>query len=152
MNRLVPASLALTSVLLAGCSMSGPEKFRSEILAADKAFCAKSVRDGPKAAFMAFIATGGKVLSETKVGPDAVNNMFLQLPPTATLTWEPAFVDVSASGDLGYTWGRFTLKVPGAKPGMPQLMRRGTYVTVWRHQNDGSWKVVLDGGNTDGER
>ncbi len=152
MNKLVPAATAFALALLAGCSQSGPEKFKSEILAADKAFAAKSAKEGPKAAFLAYIAGGGKLLNETRVGSDAVNTTFIQLPPTATLTWEPSFVDVSASADLGYTWGRYALNVPSPKQGQPPYQKRGTYVTIWKRQPGGAWKFVLDGGSPDGQK
>lgn len=147
------ATISLCAIaLLAGCAPSGAEKFRAEVLAADKAFSEASRRDGITAAFLRVIAPDGKILSDTRAGPDAVRTTFMQLPPTASLTWEPAFVDVGASGDLGYTWGRYTLTVPAALKGAKPLVQMGTYVTIWRHQPDGSWKVVLDGGNPDGQK
>jgi len=93
-----------------------------------------------------------KLLSEVRQGKDGVVNMLMQFPATATLSWEPAFADVSSSGDLGYTWGRYTLTVPSGKKGKEPLVEMGTYVTVWRHMAVGGWKVVLDGGNPDGQK
>jgi ketosteroid isomerase-like protein len=152
MNRRIIAVLASALALATGCSQSGPQKFKSEILAADKAFAARSAKDGPKAAFLAYLSTDGKLLNDTRAGADAVNTLFIQLPPTATLSWEPSFVDVSSSGDLGYTWGRYLLNVPNPKTGLPPYQRRGTYVTIWKRQPGGGWKVVLDGGNPDGQK
>lgn len=83
-----------------------------------------------------------------QTGPDAIRSMFMQMPPSATLTWDPSFVDVSASGDLGYTWGRYVLTLPTGVAGHA-IVRRGTYVTIWKRQLGGGWKVVLDGGDAD---
>ena len=152
MNRPITAVLASALALLAGCSQSGQEKFKSEILAADKAFAERSLKDGPKAAFLAYITADGKLLNDTRAGSDAVNTSFAQLPATATLSWEPSYVDVSASGDLGYTWGRYLLSVPNPKPGLGPYQKRGTYVTIWRRQPGGGWKFVLHGGNPDGQK
>jgi ketosteroid isomerase-like protein len=152
MNRRTIAVLASALALLSGCAPSGQEKFKAEVLAADKAFAARAAKDGPKAAFLAYISADGKLLNDTRVGADAVNTLFIQLPPTATLTWEPSFVDVSSAGDLGYTWGRYLLNVPSPKPGEAPYQRRGTYVTVWKRQPGGGWKFVLDGGNPDGQK
>ncbi len=135
--------------LLAGCNQSDTERYKEEIIAADKAFCASSVKDGPKAAFLAAIARDCKLLGDSRTGADAVNDVFIQLPPTAKLTWEPSFVGVSASGDVGYTWGRYILNVPMTKLGSRPLIRMGTYVTVWRRQPGGAWKVALHGGDTE---
>ena len=135
--------------LLAACSPSGTEKFKAEVLAADKAFSEASRKQGIQAAFLAVVAPDGKLLGETRLGPDGVRTAYMQLPPTATLTWEPAFVDVSSSGDLAYTWGRYTLALPNVVKGKPPSVQMGTYVTVWRRQPTGAWKVVLDGGEAD---
>jgi ketosteroid isomerase-like protein len=144
--------LASAIALLAGCSESGPGMAKSDIIAADKAFCALSLKSGPEAAFLEYGAPDVKLLSEVRQGKDGVVNMLMQFPATATLSWEPAFADVSSSGDLGYTWGRYTLTVPSGKKGKEPLVEMGTYVTVWRHMAVGGWKVVLDGGNPDGQK
>jgi len=145
------AALSLAA-LLAGCIRPDAERLKADLIASDKAFSASSVSKGPKAAFLAAIARDCKLLNDSRLGPDAVNNVFIQYPASVSLTWEPAFADVSASGELGYTWGRYVLTIPVGKLGAPPLIRRGTYVTVWRRQLGGSWKVVLAGGNLDGTR
>jgi ketosteroid isomerase-like protein len=148
-----PRLLAVLAVaVLGGCSRPPPDAVKSELIAADKAFSAMSAKQGAKAAFLAYVTQDAKLLSDIRVGPDAVNAAFRELPPTAKLTWEPSYVDVSASGDLGYTWGRYQLTFPSAaKNGKPYL-RTGTYVTIWKRQPGGGWKFVLDGGNPDGAR
>jgi len=54
-----------------------------------------------------------------------------------TLTWKPTMADVSASGDLGYTYGAFDLKRGDA------LIEHGSYVRVWKKEG-GKWRVVID--------
>ena len=151
MKPRIIAVLSLAAALFAGCARSDTERYRAEIIAADKAFSASSLRQGPKAAFLGAIAPDCKLLAaDTRSGADAVNNVFMQLPATATLTWEPSYADVSAAGDLGYTWGRYELKIPLSSPGTAPLVRKGTYETIWKRQLGGAWKAVLDGGNPDG--
>ena len=154
MNSRIAAALASAVALLAGCtpSASGPEKFKAEILAADKAFAASAVKDGVKPAFLRVIANDGKLLNDPRAGADAVNANYAQFPSTAVLTWEPSFVDVSSSGDLGYTWGRYTMTIPSGVAGKPPLISMGTYVTIWKRTPNGEWKVELDGGNPDGAK
>lgn len=65
------------------------------------------------------------------------------------LIWTPVGADISASADLGYTYGtyEFHSKDKSGKPGVEY----GKYTSIWKKQPDGSWKVVLDIGNTSPE-
>jgi len=63
------------------------------------------------------------------------------------LTWTPTDALMGPSGDMGYTWGHFEGKSKDAN-GNP-VLTSGRYMTVWRKQPDGSWKVVLDAGAND---
>jgi len=62
------------------------------------------------------------------------------------LTWTPVGADISASGDLGYTYGTYEFRSKD-KDGKP-LVDHGKYTSIWKKQKDGSWKVVLDMGNS----
>lgn len=59
------------------------------------------------------------------------------------LTWRPIFATISRSGDLGYTTGPWELR---KTKGDPNPAAFGHYITVWRKDPDGVWKVVVDGG------
>ena len=61
------------------------------------------------------------------------------------LSWAPSYADISASGDLGYTYGTYEFRSRD-KDGKP-IVSYGKYSTIWKRQKDGSWKVVLDMGN-----
>lgn len=65
--------------------------------------------------------------------------------PNFEITWRPVKADVAASGDLGYTIGTAEFRTKN-KEGNP-VIRPGKYLTVWKKQKDGSWKVVADLGN-----
>jgi ketosteroid isomerase-like protein len=59
------------------------------------------------------------------------------------LVWEPRTGDVAASGDLGWLTGPSTSinhKSPEKKPSY------GCYLSVWRKQLDGRWRVFIDVG------
>jgi ketosteroid isomerase-like protein len=144
--------LATGLALLAGCSESGPGQAKDEILAADKAFSAMSEKAGPRAAYLSYLSSDAKHMSVAPQGAEAVKAVFMQLPPTATLTWFPSFVDAAQSGDLGYTWGRYTLTVPPSRKGGQPLIQMGNYTEVWKHQAMGGWKVVLFGAHPDGQK
>jgi ketosteroid isomerase-like protein len=91
-----------------------------------------------RTAFESFLADDARVLrqnAEPAIGKSAVN----KLMPEAgrALTWKPAMADISASGDLGYTYGTFELWTRGV------TLQRGSYVRVWKKVNS-KWKVVAD--------
>jgi ketosteroid isomerase-like protein len=78
-------------------------------------------------------------------GKQAVRKSLGDWTPGMSLTWTPAGAGMAASGDLGYTYGEYTLKSKD-KDGHP-VVRYGKYMTVWKKQKDGSWKVAADMGN-----
>jgi uncharacterized protein (TIGR02246 family) len=69
----------------------------------------------------------------------------------ADATTDPAFgisfasdkIDVSGSGDLAYARGHFSEKYTDPKTGKI-MTDSGSYVTVYKKQQDGSWKAVED--------
>jgi ketosteroid isomerase-like protein len=67
--------------------------------------------------------------------------------PNLKITWHADQADVARSGELGYTRGTYQMSFTDA--GGKTIPDNGKYVTVWRKQADGSWKVVLDIFNTD---
>ena len=62
------------------------------------------------------------------------------------LIWTPVGADISASGDLGYTYGNYEFHSKN-KQGK-ETVDYGKYTSIWKRQKDGSWKVVLDMGNS----
>ena len=59
-----------------------------------------------------------------------------------SLVWEPDFIDVSVAGDLAYTYGKFTYT--SITESGDTLTSKGIFHTVWKRQEDGSWKYVWD--------
>jgi len=68
--------------------------------------------------------------------------------PGFQLTWDPESGAMMESGKLGYTSGHFVAVVPG--PDKKPVKFGGQYLTVWKKQKDGSWKVLWDGGSSTG--
>jgi len=69
----------------------------------------------------------------------------------ATASTDPAFeihfksdkIDVSKSGDMAYARGKFDEQYTDPKTGKV-MSDSGSYITVYRRQDDGSWKAVED--------
>jgi ketosteroid isomerase-like protein len=83
------------------------------------------------------ILKGKETISKTMGFLDDKNNH---------LTWTPVFADMAASGDLGYTYGTYEFRSKD-KDGKA-VIKHGKYASVWKKQKDGSWKVVMDMGNS----
>lgn len=67
--------------------------------------------------------------------------------PADQLRWKPVKIEVADSGDLAYSLGTWQLK--GKDPKGNAVTQTGQYITVWKKQRDGSWKVVADTGTID---
>jgi ketosteroid isomerase-like protein len=65
--------------------------------------------------------------------------------PNWSITWAPLYAEARGSADLGYTTGSFEIH-DKSSDGTP-VVRKGSYVTIWRKQPDGTWKVALDIGS-----
>ncbi len=63
--------------------------------------------------------------------------------PNYSLHFVNKQTDIADSGDLAYTRGTFKLTWTDPKTNRP-VDGEGTYVTVFRKQEDGSWKAVVD--------
>jgi ketosteroid isomerase-like protein len=63
--------------------------------------------------------------------------------PAFSLTFASDKVDAAASGDMAYSRGHFTEKYTDPKTSKV-MTTSGSYVTVYKKQQDGSWKAVED--------
>ena len=56
-------------------------------------------------------------------------------------------VEVSDSSDIAYTHGSYLATLRGEDGNITE--EPGKYLTVWRRQRDGSWKITIETYNTD---
>lgn len=122
---------------------------RAALMQADRDFNGATAERGVEG-WVEYFAEDGKMFpagGEIITGKAAIREAMAPAfaAPNFSLRWEPKGADVSASGDLGYTYGIFVAK--GEDPKDEPVTRYGKYVSIWRKQSDGSWKVVLDIGN-----
>jgi len=146
--RLIAPALALAAMLAAAVAAAADSK--AELFTAERQFAQASAAHGT-AGWLASFAEDAAIFpadAEIVAGIAAIRKQYEATGFTpAGLTWTPKFADVSASGELGYTYGTWQWQ-GAARDGKP-VMRTGKYLTVWRKQADGSWKVVADIGNND---
>jgi uncharacterized protein (TIGR02246 family) len=78
-------------------------------------------------------------------GKDAIHAAWKALleDPNVKLTFSADRVELSASGDMATTKGSYTLTVTNPKTKKP-IEDKGSYLTVYKKQADGSWKVIED--------
>ena len=136
-------------ILLTGCGQSTkPVSDRDRLLAIDREFSEMSVDRGMAFAFDAFMADSATILrngAHPFTGRESIGQLYAKSPQGAMLKREPYFADVSVSGDMGYTLGKYIYSAPDST-GVPQY-GYGHYVTIWKRQADGNWKYVFDTGN-----
>jgi len=111
---------------------------------------ARAVAEHGHDAFLTFFAEDGVEL-EDGGGVTTKEAMRKQPPwPEGTLlTWTPVKADMAESGDLGYTYGNYVFKSKD-KTGKV-VTNYGKYLSVWKKQPGGSWRVVVDMGNSSPE-
>jgi ketosteroid isomerase-like protein len=100
--------------------------------------------------FAAWFAEDGVALGNGAaplIGKVAIAKNANWSPKVYRLSWTPTDALMGPSGDMGYTWGHYDGKSKDANGN--EVVVSGRYMTIWRRQPDGQWKVVLDAGATE---
>lgn len=108
------------------------------LVSAEHEFSQVSEQRGTRAAFIAFLADDGVIFN-----PAATLGKPLWLSrkdAPGVLTWNPVWADVSVAGDLGYTTGPYEFRQSNDEP----AVGNGYYLSIWRKDTSGVWKVVCD--------
>jgi ketosteroid isomerase-like protein len=146
MNKLLSLSILFFVVLLA-CSTNTSDQqlfsWMNEIRKAEADFAEMVKNEGIHDAFLAFAADDAVLMRDNKliIGKLQIDQS-LAGRNAKTLTWSPDFVDVSSSGDMGYTYGTFVFTATDSLGNTVE--NTGVFHTVWKRQDDGSWKFVWD--------
>jgi ketosteroid isomerase-like protein len=106
---------------------------------------AKATLDGGGKAFASWFAEDAVTIGNKQapvVGHAAIVEKAAWDPKQYTLQWTPQGGQMLPAGDAGYTWGHYEGTSHDAE-GNP-VTTTGRYITLWKRQADGSWKVALD--------
>jgi ketosteroid isomerase-like protein len=109
---------------------------------------AKATAEGGGKAFATWFADDGVSMSNGQApihGREAIAKQTTWSPEDYQLLWTPTDGVMSPAGDMGYTWGHYEGRSKD-KDGNTKVST-GRYLTIWRKEPDGSWKVVLDAGS-----
>jgi ketosteroid isomerase-like protein len=141
---------------LSGCVVQPPTPAvdlaneRATLMDADQAW-SDTPSDPEK--FLSFFADGASFLPPDMAmahGSEAIRDVVTKIlsSPGFSISWKASSADVSDTADLGYTIGTYQLAMNDAEG--KSMSTLGKYVTVWKKQADGKWKVVADCFNPDG--
>jgi ketosteroid isomerase-like protein len=140
------SSLALLLCLLAGppivlAAEPGPAEAANAMVESERKFYRTGQEKGTRAAFLAFLADDGIVF---RPGPVNGKEAWGKRAETGLdLIWEPAFAAIARSADFGFTTGPAKWK---ANKKDEKFLGHGHFISIWKKQKDGSWKVALDCG------
>jgi ketosteroid isomerase-like protein len=119
------------------------EQWKQEIKETEWAFAKMAGEEGIYNAFISFAADDAVLMRDDQLIKGISNiDQFYKTSTAKGLQWTPEYVDVSRSGDLGYTYGYYTFDYLDSLGNKAQ--RKGVFHTVWKRQVDGSWKFVWD--------
>jgi ketosteroid isomerase-like protein len=109
---------------------------------------AHDTAEGGGPAFAKWFAPDAVTLSNGKapvIGQAAIAAAANWTTSQYQLTWAPEGARMSQDGDMGFTWGHYEgLAMDRDKT---PIVTTGRYMTVWKKQPDGAWKVELDASN-----
>jgi ketosteroid isomerase-like protein len=119
------------------------EKWKKEILESEENFAKVVQEEGIHNAFVAYAADDAVLMRNNTVikGKKAIDEHYKGVD-TKSLTWTADFIEVSSSGDLGYTYGTYHYTFNDSLGN--EQVDTGIFHTVWKRQSDGSWKFVWD--------
>lgn len=138
--------IILSLLVFNSCSQKpSQEAIKEEINATEIAFAKIAREVGLKEAFIKFAADSAVLNRQGKIikGKQQIAAYFdSQSLQNVSLEWEPEFIEVAKAGDMAYTYGPFTFSAI-SKDGEP-ITTLGYFHTVWKKQEDGSWKFIYD--------
>ncbi len=139
MKKLLSLSVTIFTFFLAQAQEFSNKDLQS-LVDAERAFVRMAKEKNTRDAFLANLIDESISFSPdiTKAKP-----FWEKLQPgTDWLYWQPVYADISTSGDFGYTTGPWSYSKN--KKETPTAF--GEYITVWRKQADGKWKILIDAG------
>lgn len=115
------------------------------LVGAERAFAKAATEKGIRDSFLEFFADDAIAFNPAPVSATARLRSRPGRPFSEyELRWEPRTGDVAASGDLGWLTGPSTF-IDHTSPAPKR--QDGNYLSVWRRQSGGPWRVFIDIGS-----
>lgn len=144
-----------TVILFIACGLLMPyacsskknrETYLQEIEKTEKDFKSSIAALGVAESFFLYADSGAVILrgnDELIKGRTAIRNYYSSPQfKEASVNWTPDFIEVSASGDMAYSYGRYVWLIKDSTGKENEY--KGLYHTIWKKQTDASWKFVWD--------
>ncbi len=131
---------ALVALVSFGCARVGDmESELGSLVDAERAFAQASLDRGWRAAFLEYLGEGSIAFQPEPV--DARAWYEKSTADSSVLSWGPVYADISRGGDMGYTTGPWTHTRATADG---EVTYHGQYVSVWKRESGGAWRVAID--------
>jgi ketosteroid isomerase-like protein len=111
---------------------------------------ARDTEQGGGAAFAQWFASDAVILSNGKapvLGQPAIAASANWPAAQYHLSWTPEGGRLEPGGNVGFTWGHYEGRSKQVD-GTP-IVTTGRYMTIWKKQPDGKWKVALEASNNE---
>lgn len=147
--RLFLCSVVLCVLALPLLAQSDPAAVKAALLKADSDFNASTQEHRLDGWMQYFDEDSVSQQAKPVVGKEAIRAALKEQwdDPNFRLTWSPDEAYPMPNGKMGYTRGHWTLTSKDEK-GNPFKLT-GQYLTVWKKNKQGEWKVIWDGGAAD---
>lgn len=136
-------SILMLALLVWACT-NHPKPQVEQLFEADRKFSKMAMEKGFPTAFIEYAHPDAVLLRPKSMpitGKPAIKNLYEKAESKGVdFSWEPLAGELAASGELGYTFGIYTIK-------KDTVLQQGTYISVWKKDLDGNWKYILDTGN-----
>jgi ketosteroid isomerase-like protein len=133
---------------LACSQLADTEAEKEKLLQTDIEFAQFSVSQGAAEAFKEYLTEDALQLPAGNNPVRGVNNIYNGMKDNQsnyTLDWSPRYAEVAKSGELGYTWGTYSLAYKDENG--EEQKSYGKYLNIWKKQANGNWRVAVDIGN-----
>jgi ketosteroid isomerase-like protein len=140
-RALAPAATVARGAASSAAVLEGQ---RAMLLIADRGLAAAGRVDGAAQALAAVATDDVRALwpgAAPAIGRDSAARAVaahVARAPGAAIEYQTTEARLARAGDMGVTWGTYTLRVPDAAP-----TEYGSYLRVWTREN-GGWRVLLD--------
>jgi hypothetical protein len=113
------------------------------LIRVEKDFENACLREGIRGGFLSYVDSNG--IFFTDKGPVNAKLFWSSLPAfEGVFSWAPTYVEMSESGEWGYTTGNFEHRKKTIQDSVEQS---GQYTTIWHRTKAGEWKYLIDIGN-----